>query len=58
MTVSDWARSKNLPVATVSSWVSTGGGKRRIPMRWAKAIEEELGVPATVATWKNGITTE
>jgi hypothetical protein len=58
MTVSEWARSKGIPVATASSWVSSGDGKRRIPIRYAKAIEAEFGIPATAATWRNGITTD
>lgn len=56
VTVSQWAKEHGVPVASVSSWVSKGPGARRIPMRWAKVIQEELGLPATLATWKNGIT--
>jgi hypothetical protein len=57
-TVTDWAEAHDVPVATVASWVSKGKGGRKIPMRWAKVIETELGVPASVAIWRNGILSE
>jgi hypothetical protein len=55
-TVTDWANAHGVPVPTVASWYSKGSNKRRIPMRWARVIEKELGLPATVETWRNGIT--
>ena len=58
MTVTQWADKHGVKVPTVASWVSRGAAKRRIPMRYAKLIEKELGLPATMETWKNGILPE
>ena len=60
MTVTEWARRHGLKLPTVASWVAktSSKGARRIPMAEALRIERELGVPATLAVWKNGITTD
>ena len=52
--VAAWARSHRLKLPTVRSWYLSAN-KRRIPRRWARVIERELGVPATEEVWKNGI---
>ena len=60
MTVTEWARQHKLKLPTVASWVANpkSKGARRIPMVEALRIERELGVPASLAVWKNGITTD
>lgn len=58
MTVTEWAKRHGYKMPTVASWFARGPGARRIPMSAAEAIEKELGVPATLAVWKNGITTD
>lgn len=58
MTVSDWAEKQGYKIPTVASWFARGKGARRIPQKIAEKIEKELGVPATLAVWKNGILTE
>lgn len=58
MTIAEWAARHGLKKVTVASWYATGNGARRIPQSIAQTIEKELGVPATLAVWKNGITTE
>jgi hypothetical protein len=63
MTVSAWALKHGHDRARVKSWFAEGDGGRRIPRDVAEAIEKEMGVdakkrplvPATLATWKNGI---
>lgn len=54
-TVEGWARDHSVNVKTVKAWYSKGEAGRRIPKAMAEAIERELGVPATVAIWRNGI---
>jgi hypothetical protein len=58
MTVTAWAEAHGFKVPSVGSWFAKGKGARRIPMAAALLIEKELGVPATLAVWKNGITTD
>lgn len=53
--VVDWAEKHNVPRETVKSWYSEPPTGRSIPRHWAKVIERELKIPATVDTWKNGI---
>jgi len=55
LTVTFWAKKHNHDRARVKSWFAVGDGGRRIPRAIAEAIEKELGVPATLRTWKNGI---
>jgi hypothetical protein len=57
ITVTEWAKRHGLKPGTVASWtVKPGeGGARRIPREYADKIQEELGVPATLETWKSGI---
>jgi hypothetical protein len=54
-TVAEWARDNGLPREVVKAWIATGSAGRRIPLSWAKAIQKELGVPATDDVWRNGI---
>jgi len=58
ITVTEWARKHGYKPGTVATWVAKpdAAGARRIPREAADKIEEELGVPATLATWRNGIT--
>lgn len=62
MTVQQWAERHGYKAGTVASWyakpTAKGNGGRRIPIKAALAIESEYGVPATVAVWRNGITTD
>lgn len=60
--LAEWARQRQVDYETAKGWVRTVDG-RRIPRKWADAIEVEFtdqktkvsAVPATLATWKNGI---
>jgi hypothetical protein len=56
-TVKGWAKSHGKKTSTVYAWLLKPGtrGARRIPQEDAELIQEELGVPATLKTWKNGI---
>jgi len=54
-TVTAWAKRHRLDRAVVKAWFAKGDGGRRIPRDMADKIEAELGVPATLAIWKNGI---
>lgn len=58
ITVTEWAKRHGYKPGTVAAWVAKPGsdGARRIPREAADIIETELGVPATLATWRNGIT--
>lgn len=57
LTVTAWAKRNRLSLATVSSWMATSDtGRRRIPLKYAQLIEKEFGLPASAATWPNGIT--
>lgn len=58
MTITEWARRHGLKSGTVATWVAKpdAASARRIPRETANMIEKELGLPATLATWKNGIT--
>jgi hypothetical protein len=60
MTAKAWALAHDVPVASVTSWVARrdSAAARKIPMHWAKLIEKELGVPATLDVWRNGILSE
>ena len=55
MTVTAWAAKHGHDRVRVKSWFAEGSGGRRIPREEAERIEKELGVPATIRTWKNGI---
>jgi hypothetical protein len=55
LTVTAWAKKHRVDRAVVKGWFAEGDGGRRIPREWANRIETELGIPATLATWKNGI---
>ncbi len=55
MTVTAWAENHGYDRARVKSWFAVGDGGRRIPRDVAESIEKELGIPATLKTWKNGI---
>ena len=52
-TLAEWAKLNRLDRGTVKWWYVKDG--RPIPRKWADAIAAELGVPATVRTWRNGI---
>jgi hypothetical protein len=60
--LAEWARKHREEPEVVRGWVREVDG-RRIPRETAEAIEREMGVdekgrprvPATLATWKNGI---
>jgi hypothetical protein len=60
--LADWARQHQLDEELVRGWVRDADG-RRIPRDVAEMIEKEMGkdendqplIPATLATWKNGI---
>lgn len=56
LTVSAWAVANGVPKATAASWIATGPAARRITREWADKIAKLYGVPATAATWRNGIT--
>lgn len=59
MTVTQWAEAHPpYKPGTVATWFAKGKGARRIPLKAAILIEQELGVPATAAVWKNGINTD
>lgn len=58
ITVAQWAVAHKLKPGTVATWYARGEGKRRIPLTVAQKIELELGIPATLAVWKNGINTD
>ncbi len=54
-TVAEWARENGFEREVVKSWFAPPPSGRRIPLKVAKAIEAELGVPATEGVWRNGI---
>lgn len=58
ITVTEWAKRNGYKSGTVSAWVAKPDAAmaRRIPREAADKIEKQLGVPATLATWRNGIT--
>jgi len=51
-----WAEAHDVPYSTVKSWFASGAAARAIPRKYAELIQHELGLPATISTWKNGIT--
>lgn len=53
--VEAWARDHGINAVTVRAWYGKGEAGRRIPRAIAEIIEHELGVPATLDVWKNGI---
>lgn len=61
-TIAAWAKKHRVGLPAVKSWIRSIDG-RRIPRDWAERIEAEFldektgesAVPATLATWKNGI---
>lgn len=55
VTLTEWCAKHRLKREAVKGWYTTGVGARRIPRRWAKAIEAELGLPADATIWANGI---
>lgn len=55
MTLTEWAATNGVGRGAVKSWFLPGVGGRRIPRKWADAIEREFRVPATRRTWPHGI---
>jgi len=55
LTLTAWAKKHRVEREVAKSWFASGDGGRRIPREMAEKIEAELGVPATLAVWKNGI---
>lgn len=53
--VAEWAEAHGLKRVVVRSWYAPKPDGRRIPAKWAKAIEREFKIPATEAVWSNGI---
>lgn len=61
--IAKWARKHRLKRGRVKSWFADGDAGRQISRSWADKIEAEFydeatktsAVPATLATWKNGI---
>jgi hypothetical protein len=53
--VAEWADKHKVPRETAKSWHSPPPTGRSIPRHFAKVIERELKIPATLDVWKNGI---